>query len=129
MSETRQLLAMVWLALDFWTMAVIAVFALFCYVIYRLDKADDSTFKFHDLFTSGDWPGKASVSRLGFFGAFLSHSLVVIHQEMHKAATEGLMMWYALIWSGAYVALKAIELKAPPVMTSPPKGETNAVSQ
>jgi hypothetical protein len=111
----------IWLALDFWALGVVAIFALFCVVLYRLHGATDNRFKFHDFFSSGDWPSKASVARLGYFGGFLVHSLVVLHMQMIRggSSTE-LMSFYALIWSGAYVALKAIELRTPP--QQPPGG-------
>ena len=129
MNDARQLIAMVWLALDFWTLAVVAIFTLFCVVLYRINKSRDNTFAFHDLFSSGDWSGKASVTRLGYFGAFLTHSLIVLHMQMKTggASTE-MMSMYALIWSGAYVLAKFVDQRAatPP---SPPKGDTNAVPQ
>lgn len=110
-----QIIGGVWSAIHFWEMAVVAVFALFCYVLRQLDRSGQApTFKFHDFFTSGDWPGKASGPRLAYFGAFLTHSLVVLHHEMKSkdGLDYAMASLYALIWSGAYVALKAIDMKA-----------------
>lgn len=111
-----------WQAVDFWLFGVVAAFALFCYVLRRLDKAPDVTFRFYDFFTSGDWAGKASVSRLGYFGGFLTHSLVVMHQEFKSVLDHERMLWYALIWSGAAVALRAIEMRTtqPTQLPQPP---------
>jgi hypothetical protein len=97
-----------WQSFDLWLLGVIACFALFCYILRRLDKSPDITFKFHDFFTSGEWDGKASVSRLGYFGAFLTHSLIVVHQEFKSVLTNDTLLWYGLIWSGAAVALQAV---------------------
>lgn len=105
--------------LSFWELGIGSIFTLFCVVIYRLDHANDVAFKFSDFFASGDWNGKASVSRLGYFGAFLSHSLIVLHREMNDGISTEMLSFYALIWSGAYVALKAIEMRTP----TQPKGE------
>lgn len=106
-------IAAVWHAVKFWDLSIVAIFALFCVVVRRLNDLNDNKFFFHDFFTSGDWNGKASVSRLGYFAAFLVHSLVVLHQEMQQGAgiDAPTISMYALIWSGAYVALKAIELR------------------
>jgi hypothetical protein len=107
--------------LNFWELGIGAIFTLFCVVLYRLDNAQDTTFKFHDFFTSGDWHGKASVSRLGYFGAFLTHSLIMLHREMHaEGISTEMISFYALVWSGAYVALKAIEMRTAPTQ---PKGD------
>lgn len=95
----------------FWDLAIVAIFTLFCVILHRLDKAV-GPFKFYDFFTSGDWAGKASVARLGYFAAFLTHSLVLLHQEMKTGVDYPMASLYALIWSGAYVALKAIDMKA-----------------
>src|SRR6476469_3617686 len=100
--------------LNFWEIAVGAIFTLFCVVIYRLDYADDNKFQFSDFFTSGDWNGKASVARLGYFGAFLCHSLIMLHREMHsdEGISTEMISLFALLWSGAYVALKVIDSRA-----------------
>jgi hypothetical protein len=107
--------------LSFWELGIVAIFVLFCVVIYRLDRAIDVHFKFSDFFASGDWNGKASVARLGYFGAFLCHSLIVLHKEMIDAIDSTMVSFYALIWSGAYVALKAIEMRT----ATQPKGDAN----
>jgi hypothetical protein len=118
----------VWGVVRFWDIAIVAIFTLFCVVLRRLDAEPDTSFKFHDLFTSGDWPGKASVSRLCYFGAFLAHSLLVLHQEMkqEKGVDYAMASLYALIWSGAYVLLKAIEARTPQPATT--NGATNGPS-
>lgn len=115
--------AAVWRAIDFWLIGVGLIFALFCYILRRLDRAPDSSFKFHDFFTSGDWNGKASVARLGYFAALLTHSLVLLHKEIkHPEGVDYAMAsLYALIWSGAYVALKAIEAKTQSIQTPKPQ--------
>jgi hypothetical protein len=107
----------------FWYGAIIAVFALFCYILYRLDH--NAQFKFVDFFTAGDWNGKASVARLGYFAGFMTHSLVLLHKEMNGGVDYALASLYALIWSGAYVALKAIELRTPTITI----GDTNGQQQ
>lgn len=111
-----------WDALKFWDLAIVAIFTLFCVVLRRLDQAPDNQFRFHDLWTSGDWPGKASMARLAYFGAFLAHSLVLLHQEMKlpNGVDYTMASLYALIWSGAYVAIKAVEMRTPQ-----PQGGTN----
>lgn len=110
--NTMQILSALWIAIDFWMLGVVALFTLFCYILRRLDKSQDATFKFHDLFTSGDWNGKASIARLGYFNAMLVHALIVLHQEMKTGASTEMMSMYALIWSGAYVVLKYVDMKA-----------------
>lgn len=126
-----QTLSMIWIAIDFWALGVWALFALFCIVLYRLDKAKDIEFKFHDFFSSGDWNGKASVTRLGYFGAFLTHSFVIFHQEMKQGASDAILWPYALIWSGAYVAAKLVETKVAPPPPPPiqSQGVTNETNQ
>jgi hypothetical protein len=114
-----------WNAFKFWDTAVVAIFALFCVIIYRLDRDDTSPFfRFREFFTSGDWNGKPSVARLGYFGAFLSHSLMVTHRELttREGISAEMASLYALIWSGAYVALKAIDMKA--AQTATPSSST-----
>lgn len=102
-------------AASFWNIGIAAIFIVFCVILVRLDIAKNTNFSFDDLFTYGDWNGKASVSRLGYFGAFLVHSLVVLHKEMVSkdgGVDYGTISSYALIWSGAYVILKTIDMKA-----------------
>jgi hypothetical protein len=103
-----------WQTFDFWLVGVLACFTVFLYVLRRLDRSPHVTFKFHDFFTSGDWDGKASVSRLGYFGAFLTHSLIVMHQEFKSALSNEALLWYGLIWSGAAVALQYVKSKGAP---------------
>lgn len=107
-----QYVAMVWMALDFWMLAVFAIFILFCYVLRRLDLAQDNEFKFHDFFTHGNWDHKADLTKLGYFAAFITHSLIVLHQEMKAGVTTEAITLYALVWSGAYVATKFVEGRA-----------------
>lgn len=110
--------------INFWSLAVAAVFVLFCVVLFRLDRSSQNTkFFFADFFSSGDWDGKASGPRLCYFGAFLVHSLIALHQQMaNKGVDYAMVSLYALIWSGAYIALKAIELKGTPAPVAPPPG-------
>lgn len=110
----------VWAATNFWGIAITVVFMLFCYILHRLDKAKDTTFKFHDFFTSGDWNGKSSVARLGYFGAFLVSSLALLHHEMKYAVDWTMLGGYSLIWSGAYVALKMVDAKNPQLISTTP---------
>lgn len=98
-----------WQSFDAWMFGVGLLFGLLCFILFRLDRAPDATFKFHDFFTAGDWDGKASIARFCYFGGFLTHSLVVMHQEFKAVLSTEAMTWYALIWSGAYVALRAVE--------------------
>lgn len=118
----KEVLIAIFNTLKFWELAVAAIFTLFCLILYRLDKTS-GPFKFYDFFTSGDWPGKASVARLGYFGGFLSHSLVLMHREFDDDVSVEMASFYALIWSGAYVALKAIEMKG--AKDSPPNSSSS----
>lgn len=120
-------IAMAWHAFNPWMLSMGLVFALFCYVLLRLDNAPDTTFKFSDFFTAGDWDGKASVARLAYFGAFLSHSLVLLHREIksENGVDYAMGSLYALIWSGSYVALKTIER----VTQSKPQSQPQGTSQ
>jgi hypothetical protein len=110
--ELRSVIGSMIDAMSFWELAIVALFALFCIVLRRLDQEKGGKFYFRDLFSSGDWDGKASTPRLGYFGAFLTHSLVVLHQEMKNGIDYAMVSLYALIWSGAYVALKVVDMKA-----------------
>jgi len=126
--ELKELTADAVNAMSFWEAAIVALFVLFCVVLYRLDRErGGSKFYFRDFFSSGDWDGKASTPRLGYFCALLTHSLVILHQEMKNGIEYPMASLYALIWSGAYVALKAIDMKAAQTVSTEPKKEpTNA---
>jgi hypothetical protein len=97
----------------FWYGAIIAVFTVFCYILYRLDH--NAAFKFADFFTYGSKEGKASIERLGYFAGFMTHSLIMLHKEMNGGVDYAAGSLYALIWSGAYVAAKAIEIRTPTI--------------
>lgn len=98
--------------IDFWMAATVAIFTLFVYILRRLDQAPDAQFKFHDFFTTGDWNGKPSAARLCYFGAFLVHSQIVLREASKPSSDGSIAATYALVWSGAYVALKFIDRTA-----------------
>lgn len=127
MTTLVQILTALWIAIDFWMLGLSLIFSLMCVIMWRLDRADDTQFKFHDFFTSGDWPGKPSAPRLAYWGAFLFHSLIVAHQEMKQTLTDTGMSLYALVWSGMYAVVKFVDSKqAPQVPTNLlPPGGTN----
>lgn len=118
-----------WAAIKFWELGIVVIFSLFCYILHRLDRAKDTSFKFHDFFTSGDWNGKASVARMCYFGAFLASSLALLHQEMKGGVDWTMLGGYSLIWSGAYVALKMVDAKNPQLIsTTPPVVPTGDIN-
>jgi hypothetical protein len=128
MTTIIQILTALWIAIDFWLLGVTAIFCLLCYIMWRLDRANDVSFRFHDFFTSGDWPGKPSAPRLAYFGGFFFHSFIVLHQEMNKTLSTEHATAYALIWSGMYAVVKYVDRNQAPLQpptTLLPPGGTN----
>lgn len=112
--ERKAVSVVQWLNLDFYEVALCVGVAVFCYVIYRLDRSAAATeFRFEDFFTHGDRVGKADIFKLFSLGAFMVHSLIIWRQEVFGHLQGSTLEWYAGIWSGVYVTLKGFQTWKP----------------
>jgi high-affinity Fe2+/Pb2+ permease len=112
-----------WLDLDFWELGIIVCFMVFSTILYRLHKTGDNAFRFEDFFKAAI-TGQPSLRRLAFFGAFLTSSWIVLHQEIFGKLTETIFGLYVGAWVVGYVAPAISEKFATNPAKPPEKGNT-----